>query len=234
MVPARWSALVWGAISSIAIFALTLLFLKRENRALSDVGLKAQAASGGRFIAGAVIGLCTYSLIIACTWAIAGPMRVTRTPAPDATVIVLMLGSYLALAVMEELGFRGYPLRTLVRALGPWRAQGVVAAAFCLSHVAFGWPWQAVALGVLPSAILFGVAALAARDLAMAIGLHAAINVARWSVGQTGTPGLWTIAIDGAAAALAPAIGFIVTVAIAGALWLWHLRYGSAARPSVT
>lgn len=236
MSPAPWSALVWGLTSSVAIFALSVLLLKREGRVPPDVGLRVGATSAGRFIAGASIGFGVYGLILLSTWVIVGPIRFTRVAAPEGGAIFLMLGTYLALSVMEELGFRGYPLQTLVSAFGAWRAQAVVAAAFCLSHVAFGWPWQTIALGVLPSGILFGVAALAVRDVAMPIGLHAAMNIARWMVGETGAQGIWTMAIDDQArahvAGVAPLIGFAVTGLCAAALWLWHLRYGPLSSPA--
>ena len=189
MSPARWGSLVWGLTSSVAIIGLTLLLVKREGRVPRDVGLSVGAAAVGRFVAGVALGLCVYSLVLLLTSLLVTPIRFTRLAALDAGDICLMIGSYLALAVMEELGFRGYPLRTLVLALGRWQAQAVVAAAFCLSHVAFGWPWAVVAFGVLPGAILFGVAALAGGDLGMPIGVHAAMNVARWMVGQTAIRG---------------------------------------------
>ena len=192
---------------------------------------ESRSRAARRFVAGVALGFCVYVLVLLLTSLLVAPIHFTRLTTLDASSIFLVIGSYLALAVMEELGFRGYPLRTLVSAIGPWHAQAVVAAAFCLSHVAFGWPWEVVALGVLPGAILFGVAALAGGDLGMPIGVHAAMNVARWMAGQTDTPGIWKVAVEqsahGRVAAFAPLVGFAVTVMCAAALSFWHFRHSS-------
>jgi membrane protease YdiL (CAAX protease family) len=145
-----------------------------------------------------------------------------------------MVGTYLALSLMEELGFRGYPLRTLVPTLGPWRAQAIVAVAFALSHIGFGWPLRTVLFGVLPNALLFGAAALASRGLAMPIGLHAALNISRWAVGETDVSGFWTLTVAESGrdrvATSAPFIGIGVTVVATISLWGWYLRYGALPR----
>jgi hypothetical protein len=81
---------------------------------------------------------------------------------------------------------------------------------------------------VPPNALLFGAAALAFRDLSAAIGVHAAINTARWSTGETGTPGLWSMsAAEPTRARLAewsPVIGIIVTLLATCGLWWWYFR----------
>jgi uncharacterized protein len=106
--------------------------------------------------------------------------------------VVLMSCAFLAIACTEELGFRGYPLRTLHPVLGLWPAQAVVALAFGLTHVVYGWSLADVVMGVLPGALLFGLAAVASRGLALPIGLHAAWNLASWSIGVRGP---WTMVV---------------------------------------
>lgn len=53
-------------------------------------------------------------------------------------------------------GFRAYPLWTLVGALGIWWAQGVVAVAFALVHILYGWSMSPVLLGVFPKEQYYG------------------------------------------------------------------------------
>ena len=226
MVPAAWGQLVWGALSSVAILGLTLLLLKREGRTPADIGLKPRSTSIRRFIVGALLGCAIYGIMLLAISLIAGPIEVTRGDSPALVVILLTVGTYLMLSMMEELGFRGYPLRTLVPALGAWRAQAVVAVAFALSHLLFGWSWDTVLLGVLPNAALFGVVALASGGLAMPVGLHAAVNVARWAAGETGSPGFWRIRIDtldpAATSLRASLTGAAVTVVASVMVWWWY------------
>jgi Type II CAAX prenyl endopeptidase Rce1-like len=119
---------------------------------------------------------------------------------------------------MEELGFRGYPLRTLVPGLGLWPAQAIVAVAFSLCHLAFGWSWTTILLGVIPSALLFGMAAIASRGLAVPIGLHAGVNLAQSSMSGNSSWGFWKLAMDdqarGRITALSPISGVAVTVGV--------------------
>jgi membrane protease YdiL (CAAX protease family) len=228
MVPVQLSQLVWGLISGIGILALTLIFLKREGRRPRDIGLDIQGSSVGRFLAGILIGWATYGLMILAISAVAGPIHFNREAPPDTGVALLMVASFLALSTMEELGFRGYPLRTLVSALGQWRAQALVALAFALSHVIFGWSWQTVVFGVLPNAVLFGVVALASGGLAMPIGLHAALNIGRWATGETETPGIWSMAVEGQGSPWLPSfIGMVVTTLATMLVWGWYRRRAS-------
>ncbi len=124
-----------------------------------------------------------------------------------------------AVTVMEELAFRSYSLWTALRALGFWPAQVLVAVAFSLLHLAYGWPSSTVLLGVFPSGLLFGVAAAVSGGLALPVGLHLGINLGRWATGEGGGAGLWTLdtsALDPArAASVAPYLGAAVPLLLA-------------------
>jgi uncharacterized protein len=229
MVPPVWGQLVWGVISSVGIAVLTLFALRKTGRRVMDVGLGAGPNRFARIASGLAIGFGVYGLMLIAISTIVGRLHFTRIASPGMGVIAVTVASYIALAMMEELGFRGYSLRRLAASLGKWPAQLIVALAFCASHVAFGWPWQSIALGVLPSALLFGVVALESGDLLMAVAVHAAMNIGQWIVGEkAGTPGFWQIALDeharSNAAVIAPLIGFAVTLLSTYAVWLWYKR----------
>lgn len=127
---------------------------------------------------------------------------------------------------MEELAFRGYPLRRLQAAFGLWPAQALVAVAFAISHVAAGWPWLHALLGTGTGSLLFGMAAIASRGLAPPNGLHAAWNFGEWSMGSKGSPGLWkAVAEDARSSGMAGAINYLTVMGLGPlAFWLWHRR----------
>jgi membrane protease YdiL (CAAX protease family) len=231
MVPARFGQLVWGATSAIALVMLTRAMARWDGRTARDIGLVLERATALRFLIGAVIGLAVFAGPIALVALFTGALRLVPAGGLDAGHVLLSLSTLLALAAMEELGFRGYTLLALVPVLGSWRAQAIVALAFSLSHVAFGWPWQTIVLGVLPSALLFGACAMASGGLAMPIGVHMAVNVARWAVGENDGAGFWTVAVDPSAQssveAMALLVSLLVSLVAAGAVWAWH---ASAAR----
>jgi membrane protease YdiL (CAAX protease family) len=228
MAPPRYADLTWGVTASLAILAMTLAFLKHEARRPRDVGLGVSTGSPLRFTVGVVLGLIVYAATLLTISATVGPLTFTAVSPPPAGTVVLLVCSLIALSAMEELGFRGYALRTLTSAIGTWQAQVAVAIAFGLSHIAFGWTWQSVLFGVVPSALLFGAVAIASGGLAMPIGLHAAVNFAQWAVGEKETSGYGTLVMDPAhvarAQTVAPLVGACVPLLFTAAIWLWHAR----------
>lgn len=228
MSPPAWRDLSWGAVCAIALVVLTGWFVRRDRGRLQSVGAALKRGSGLRLLLGVAFGLALYALIFGAVSLTAGPLRLV--PAVGGASIgatALVVVGFLALGAMEELGFRGYPLRTLARTLGEEPAQVLVAVAFGGSHLLYGWTWQAVVLGVIPSGLLFGAAASTSRGLAFPIGLHAALNLAAWSLGMKESPGLWTVTQpEGMAeriAGVATWVGLGVTL---GATLALHLAKG--------
>jgi len=235
MLPAQWGQLVWGLGSTVALIALTIALARRGSPSLQQVGLIPTHGSVRRFLVGALIGVASYAAVVVAVSLLVTPIQFSPAAMPGVGAMSLVVSTTLVLALMEELGFRGYTLRALLPALGVWRTQAIVAVAFGLSHIAFGWELQQVLFGVLPSALLFGAAAHISGGLAMPTGLHAAVNLARIATGETDTPGLWTIAIDesakGRLASQAPFVGLIVTLFATAALWLWYWRRHGSVPP---
>lgn len=216
MVPRRFGDLTWGVLSSLAVYGLTRWLLTRERRIPHELGLDVTRSSILRLLAGLVLGVALYGATVVVIALVVSPVRLAPNAPPPLSTWLLMVSGFLALACMEELGFRAYPLRTLLPVLGHWPAQLLVASVFALSHMLTGWPWETALLGVFPSALLFGALAVRSGGLALPIGLHAALNIAYWAVGAKETPGVWTIVIAPAQASqvatAAPWIGAGVTL----------------------
>ena len=192
-IPPQWGQLFWGLASSAALLLLTFVFLRWEGRTFRDVGLNLEAMSVPRLVTGIAIGLASFAAILLLINIVAGPMRLSRGTASSGSTVISGC-SILAIACMEELGFRAYPLRTLVRTLGMWQAQAIVVVAFGLCHVAYGWSWVNIVLGVMPWALVFGMAATSSRGLAMSLGLHAGINFAQSAVKDNS--GIWKLVFN--------------------------------------
>lgn len=234
MAPPLLADIVWGVIASILTFAFTRFLLAREQRTPREIGLEADARSIARLLAGFATGIAVYAATVAVVSLTLGPIRLSASTPPSATTWVVTIASCLALSCMEELGFRAYALRTLVPAVGLWPAQVSIAVAFGLAHLVFGWPWPTVVMGVVPSALLFGVVAIRSGGLAMPIGLHAALNVAYWMAGAKPTPGVWTLSADPAhterLATFSPFMGAAMTLLAALLIARWPSRRLTPAR----
>ncbi len=86
----------------------------------------------------------------------------------------------MAVAIVEELLFRGFPFQRLVDGIGTWPAQLVMAGYFTLTHssglaAGGGLQWLATA-NIFLAALLFGACYLRTRSLALPIALHFALN----------------------------------------------------------
>ncbi len=226
--PPRFAALGWGGASAVTLLGLTLFMLRREGRTLGSVGLRWSAGSVRRFIIGAGLGVAIYAIVILLISLSVGPVEITQVAAPSAVAVLTGVGMTLALASMEEIGFRAYSLWTLSDSFGIWWGQLFVAVAFTGLHVLYGWPLSSVLLGVFPSALLFGALAIATRGIACPLGLHVAINLCQRVMGQKPGLAVWHIGVSDAAASVAarisPIIGFFVLLACAIGITLWSVQ----------
>ena len=227
-VPARWAQAVWVVWGAVLVFAMTVVFVRKEKRSLRDVGFGFDARTVARFALGALAGAAVYgATLLAVRLATAG-IRIESRVGFDAAATAFAAATFVASACMEGYGFRGYPQHTLQQRFGVWPAVITAAFFFALSHVAFGWPWNQVLLGVFPNGVLFGMVTVASRGLAMPVALHAAINMSQWCFGEDGGVGPWTIVVEPSALARVQAVAPVMALgAYALAIfvaWLWHRR----------
>ena len=217
-----------GVVTSVATFGLTLLFVRWERLTLADAGARANAGSVGRLALGFLIGT-----VIIATWAAAslaaGQIHWVRANAVDLRSLALAPLAYLALACREELAFRGYPLRVMDRRFGLWPAQIFVAVMFALEHKLGGATWIDAFVGPGIGSLVFGMAAIATRGLAVPIGLHAAWNLGHWALGMKGTPGLW-MPVQQNSGIAATIVYDAVMLSAASAFWFWRKSEIQSAR----
>ena len=188
--PDLWSQVILGVSTSLVTFALTALFARWDGLELKDAGAAVASRSWLRLAAGFLIGLGLVGLQVSVV-GVVGHIRWVRSPEVGFNATATSLAAYLVLSCREELAFRGYPLRRLDCLLGPYAAQLLVALVFAIEHVAGGYSWTNAMLGVATGSLVFGMAALATRGLAIPIGLHAAWNFGQWVLGGKETLGLW-------------------------------------------
>ncbi|MGH8106819.1 MAG: lysostaphin resistance A-like protein, partial [Arenimonas sp.] len=113
---------------------------------------------------------------------------------PDAQSTLLSgLSMCISVALAEELLFRGFIFQRFIDGLGQWPAQLVLAGWFLLTHLnnpgMTGSIKFLAGLNIFLASIMFGLAFLRTKSLAMPIGLHFMANWMQGSVLGFGVSG---------------------------------------------
>jgi membrane protease YdiL (CAAX protease family) len=126
-----------------------------------------------------VAGGAALMLVPATLLALSGAVQWRGNPgARSALLAALFL--HASVAIAEEALFRGFIFQRLIAGLGPWPAQVLLAAWFLLTHMdnpgMIGTVRWLAGINIFLASILFGLALLRTRSLALPIGLHFAAN----------------------------------------------------------
>jgi membrane protease YdiL (CAAX protease family) len=177
-------------LASILSFLLVCLFTGWQHLSLPEVGVGPGKNTIQRFSAGSFIGL-----FMAVLQALAvvgfGHLRLTIVPNLSVLQIILPLLLYFFVACREELVFRSYALRSLDYSFSSSVALLIIVIIFIIEHVMDGMTLKMDIFGAGLGGILFGLAALKTKGLALPIGLHSGWNFGQWMVGFKNRPGVW-------------------------------------------
>lgn len=184
------------AVQAVLVAVATALCLMaRRERCSSVIGTAATWKDG--VPAGLASGVIIWGNAATAVWA-TGAVRWSWA---DGSLVTLVDGALacLAVAVVEELVFRGFAFQRLVDGIGAWPAQVLMGGYFVLTHAAGistagELKWLAVA-NIFIASLVFGAAYLRTRSLAMPIALHFALNFVQgpllgFGVSGTGSKGL--------------------------------------------
>jgi membrane protease YdiL (CAAX protease family) len=222
--PALWRELFTGLLAGGAVFVLTVAFVRVDRVTLRDVGAAIDRRTFQRFLFGSLIG----TLVVAM-WALLsetiGNVHWIRRPSLNGPSVLLAFVAYAALAGREELAFRGYPLRRLSERFGRTIAVVSVAFLFALEHRLGGASWPDALIGVGTGSIVFSVAALVTRGLAVPVGIHAAWNFGQSALGLKGSSGIWApIGPQDRTAYLVAMVTYVMIMACVAGGFLWWER----------
>ncbi|HVX48626.1 MAG TPA: type II CAAX endopeptidase family protein [Chitinophagaceae bacterium] len=177
------------AIAIIITYGLVILFAKWQKLNLINVGIIPGKAFFKKITAGFCIGLLMTALQPALVF-IMGHYSIAVTPGTSYNVIFFYLTLYILVALREELAFRSYPLFSLHYRFRLWPAQLIILVIFSAEHIAGGMtPLQAF-LGAGTGALLFGLAAIKTKGIALPVALHTAWNFGQWCFGFKKETGL--------------------------------------------
>jgi uncharacterized protein len=124
---------------------------------------------------------------------------------------------FAGVAIAEELLFRGFIFQRLISGLGQWPAQLIIAAFFLLTHLnnpgMTGSVKVMASMNIFLASILFGMALIRTKSLAMPLGLHWMANWVQGGILGFGVSGTEQLGL------LKPAFGTALT-------WLTGGQFG--------
>lgn len=196
--PDSWERSIYGTFGMAAALAVTWFVLKLEKSSFRSIGLLWERKTGIRFLYGFILGSLLFALIIIPLFAFSN-LTIEWNPKPITILEALFYLSIIPLALMEEVAFRSYPFVKLNRAFGFLPTQLIVSVMFALYHVFGGWSFTSAFMGPAIWSLIFGLATYKSGGIAIATGIHVALNVAQPMLGmRTGTyHPLWILSIKG-------------------------------------
>jgi len=156
-----------------AVVALVFVGNVIERRSLAGFGLGRRGVLGDT-VRGFAVGAVMMGVVIGAL-ALAGWYDVTAIGFSQPAVWNAMaggLGLFLAVAVFEEVLFRGILFRIVEEGLGSWLALSITALLFGYMHLSNPNASLLGALGVALAGILYAAGYMLTRNLWLVIGLH--------------------------------------------------------------
>jgi membrane protease YdiL (CAAX protease family) len=192
-VPNNFERLAHGIIGTLAAFLTTVLFLKFDRKQFSDIGLTFERKTIIKFFAGVVAGIVIMGLLATSVLYFTN-VTVEANPRSNIWYFILLTLPLIPLAFMEELGFRAYPLQILKDKIGIRLSIIITSILFALYHIANGWTIASSFYGPGVWGLIFGLAAIYSKGIAMPTGLHYAANLTTSAFGAANnTICIWTV-----------------------------------------
>ena len=189
----------------LACLAAAWCFLRTEDAPLGSLGLRLNGRFLSHLLLGTLGGCALIGAAAGLVWSLGG-LHWTRTPGVGLAPLAKAAWLFLAVALFEELLFRGYAFQRAARGLGFTGAQTAFALIFALLH--WGNPGMAGAtrawatVNIALAALLLGFCWRRTGSLALPIGVHLGWNWTQGSllgfgVSGTASQGWWTPVFHG-------------------------------------
>ncbi len=173
---------VLGTAGSFFVFLITWIFLKFEKSSFNKIGLSWESKTLNRFFRGVFIGVGIAVLMFSVMLLFAD-LKVELAAPFDLPAFLFWSLPFILTSFMEEVAFRSYPFLKLNKAMGLRFSQVFLAILFALYHVGEG-DLINVLIGPGIWALVYGMAAVYSKGIAVPTGLHFGVNFVLASFGD--------------------------------------------------
>lgn len=157
--------------------ALTVRMARKDASEIAPAALFNAWPAGRTSVYWLLLG-SVLACIVALTFVLAFGLRWTPNSQWRGGSAALMLWAIVLTAAAEEIAFRGYALWRLLRLVGFWPAQAIVATFFVVSHLTLGgYTFLPALVGNVTGSVLYGVAFARTRGVAAPIAIHSGWNI---------------------------------------------------------
>jgi len=163
-------------ITAFCVALATWIMSRIEKRPLDDYGMPIRQAFGKRFCEGGVWGFAMLSAILLPLY-LSGHFRIASAALTRAAAFCYALAwaaVFLAVAISEELAFRGYWLFVSSKRIRFWPASLFLSVIFAIAHLGNHGENALGILEVVATGLLFCLTLRRTGNLWFAIGFHAA------------------------------------------------------------
>lgn len=189
----KFERIAHGMIGTCAAIFTTFIFVKFDKINFADIGLKFERISVKRFLLGVLAGIALMG-ILSMSVITYSNFKIEHNSNSNFLSFLFYTLPLIPLAFMEEIAFRGYPLRKLKEQTGVRYAIIITSLLFGIYHIANGWTIQNSFLGAGVWGIIYGIAAVYSNGIAMPTGLHYAANLTTAAFGITpGPSNIWIL-----------------------------------------
>ncbi len=175
-----WFAL--GGYGTLSALIITWIFLRIEKISFREIGLHWESKTSIRFVKGLFLGVGISVAMLAAVIYVAG-LKIEFTDVNDLFPFLFWSLAFIPTAFMEEIAFRSYPFFKLNKVLGLRGTQLIIAIFFALYHVGEG-SIVSVFIGPGVWALVYGMAAVYSKGIALPTGLHFGANFVLASIGD--------------------------------------------------
>lgn len=163
---------------ALLLLMVSVLFQIFRRKSISELTGKFNLTGLKEFIYGLIIG-ALLMILPAVLFTLFGLVKWNANEF-NSSILFDGITLFIAVAIAEELLFRGFIFQRLLESFGKWPAQLLMAALFLLTHInnpgMNGIVKILASINIFIASILFGIAYLKTKSLLMPIGLHFMAN----------------------------------------------------------